>query len=69
MQFAHDLAQYRGVSFMNGASDFRDEFRANFATFIAHRDTVEDRGIGGSGDVHIVGHAAPHRFDRITELV
>jgi hypothetical protein len=39
------------------------------AVFVAHRKTVEHRRIGGMGNVHIIGHAAPHRFDRIAELV
>jgi hypothetical protein len=39
------------------------------AVFVAHRETVEHRRIGGMGNVHIIGHAAPRRFDRIAELV
>jgi hypothetical protein len=39
------------------------------AVFVAHRQTVEYRRIGGMGNVHIIGHAAPRRFDRIAELV
>ena len=69
MQFRHDRAQQRGIGFVNGTGDFLDEFVANFAIFVAHRETVEHRGIGRLGNIHVFGHAAPRRFDRIAELV
>jgi hypothetical protein len=53
---------------MYRARDVFDELAANFAIFVAHRDTHRRR-IGGMGNVHIIGHAAPRRFDRIAELV
>jgi hypothetical protein len=46
-----------------------NKFVANFAIFVAHRETVQQRRIGRLGHVQILGHAAPRRFDRIAELV
>jgi hypothetical protein len=69
MQVGHDFAQQGRVGTMNGARDLLDEFAANFAIFVAHRQPVEHRRCGRSGNVHIFGHAAPRRFDRFAELV
>jgi hypothetical protein len=41
----------------------------NLALFVPHGEVVENRRVGGLGNVHIIGHAAPRRFDRIAELV
>ena len=65
MQFGDDFAQECGIGGLDRARDFLDKFGANFAIFVAHRETVEHRCIGGLGNVHIFGHAAPRRFDRI----
>jgi hypothetical protein len=54
---------------MYRARDFLDKFLPNFAVFVAHREAVEHRGVGGMGSVDIFGHATPRRFDRIAELV
>jgi hypothetical protein len=54
---------------MYRARDVFDELAANFAIFVAHRETLEHRRIGAMGNVHIIGHAAPRRFDRIAEFV
>ncbi len=69
VQFRHHRAQQRRIGLVNGAGDFLDEFVANFAIFVAHREALEHRGIGRLGHIDILGHAAPHRFDRISELV
>ena len=69
MEFRHDRAQQRRIGGMDRARDFLDKFVANFAIFVAHRETVEHRRIGRLGNVQIFGHAAPRRFDRIAELV
>ncbi len=69
MQFRDDLAQERRLGGLDRARDFFDEFAADRAVFIPHREAVEHRGIGGLGNVNIIGHAAPRRFDRIAELV
>ena len=69
MEFRDDRAQQRRFCGMYRARNFLDEFAANFTIFVAHRETVEYRHVGGWGNVHIFGHAAPRRFDRIAQLV
>ena len=43
VQFGDECAQKRRVGGVNRACDFFDEFVANFAIFVAHRETVEHR--------------------------
>jgi len=69
MQFGHGLAQKNSVGVVNRARDPLDEFRPDLAVVVAHRQGIAHRSIGGMGNVHIIGHAAPRRFDRIDELV
>ncbi len=69
MQLGHDFAQQRHVGIMNGARDLLDEFAANFAIFVAHRQALEHWRRGRPGNVHVFGHAAPRRFERFAELV
>ena len=45
VQFGHDLAQERSVRRLDAAGDLLDEFGANFAVFVAHRQPVEHRGV------------------------
>jgi hypothetical protein len=69
MEFRDDCAQKSRVGGIYRARDFFDKLRPNVAVFVAQRKPVENRRIGGIGNVHIIGHAAPRRFDRIAELV
>jgi hypothetical protein len=50
-----------------------DKFMTDLSLFIPHRKLVErgtiDGSRGGVGNVDILGHALPHRFDRTAELV
>jgi hypothetical protein len=59
---------------MDGARDFFDEFMTQLPLFIPHREMVEHGALrgsrfGGLGNVDILGHAVPRRFDRMRELV
>ena len=69
MEFRHDRPQQRRIGGMDRLRDCFDKFVANFAVFVTHRETVQQRRIGRLGNVQIFGHAAPRRFDRIAELV
>ena len=73
MQFGHDLAQLRPVGRRDGARDPFDKFVTDLALFIPHRQMIEGCSTGGSrgglGNVDILGHAAPPRFDRMSEVV
>jgi hypothetical protein len=69
MEFRDHGAQQWRIGGMYRARDSLDEFMANFAIFVTHRETVEYRRIGGLSNVHIFGHAMPRRFDRIAQLV
>ena len=73
MQFRHHLAQQRPVGGLDGARDLLDEFVTELALFIPHREMVEHGALRrlrlGLGNVDILGHAAPRRFDRMRELV
>ena len=69
MQFGHRFAQERGIGGMDGTGDLFDKFLTNPALIIPHRVTVEPPCIGRLRNVHIVGHVAPRRFDRMGELV
>ena len=62
MQFGDDGAQKCGIGGLNRARDFCDEFVTDLAVFVAHREPVEQRRIGGLGNVGIFGHAAPRRL-------
>jgi len=54
---------------MDGVGDLFDKILTYPPLIIPHRVTVEHRCIGRLRNVHIVGHAAPRRFDRMGELV
>jgi hypothetical protein len=69
MELGDGLAQKSRVGVVDRARDPLDELRPDLAGFAAHGRAVEHRSIGGMGNVHIIGHAAPRRFDRIKELV
>ncbi len=73
MQFGHDFAQPRRVLGLDGARDLFDKFVTDLSLFIPHQGRIERGAVGGSraggGDVDILGHAVPHRFDRTGELV
>ena len=73
MQFRHHLAQHRPVGGVDGARDLLDERMTQMPLVVPHRETVEHGAIcrlrPGLGNVDILGHAAPRRFDRSTELV
>ncbi len=69
MQLRDNCPQQWGIFGMYRARDFLDKFLPNFAIFVAHREAVEHRRVGGMGSVDIFGHATPRRFDRIAELV
>jgi hypothetical protein len=63
MQFGHDFAQKCRIGGLHRDRDFFDEFRADVAVLIPHREMVQHGFIGsGLGNVHIIGHAAPRRF-------
>ena len=68
VELRDDGAQRGRVGNLYRARDFFDELAANFAIFVAHRETHRRR-IGGIGNVHVIGHAAPRRFDTIAQLV
>jgi hypothetical protein len=36
---------------------------------VPHLQAVEHGRFGGMGNVDVLGHAAPHRFDRMRKLV
>ncbi len=74
MKFRHHLAQKRAVGGVDGARDFFDKLVAELALFIPHQERVEHGALRrsrfvGLGNVDILGHAAPRRFDRMRELV
>jgi hypothetical protein len=69
MQLRNHRAQQRHLRGMDRARNLLDEFPANFAIFIAHREMIEPGGIGELGNVDLFGHATPRRFDRILEFV
>ena len=73
MQFGHDFAQPRRVGGLDGARDLFDKLVTDLSLFIPHREMIEHGAIdgsrGGFGNVDILGHAAPRRFDRMSELV
>src|SRR5205823_9175772 len=66
VQLCHDFTQPRRVGGLDGAGDLFDKFVADLPLFIPHREKI---GRGGLGNVDILGHAAPRRFDRMRELV
>ena len=69
VQFGDQFAQERPVGGVNGACDLLDKFMTKLAFLIPHREAVEGGNFGGSGNVDILGHAAPRRFDRREELI
>jgi hypothetical protein len=70
MQFGYDFAQPRRFAGPDGAGNFFDKLLADLAVFIPHLEMVEHGArFGGVGHVDILGHAAPRRFDRMSELV
>ncbi|GIQ72832.1 hypothetical protein BraRD5C2_12680 [Bradyrhizobium sp. RD5-C2] len=64
MQFRHHLAQQGPVRGMDGPGDASDEFGAELALLVPHRHPGERVGLGGFGNVDILGHAVFRRFDR-----
>ena len=68
MEFGDDGAQKCGIGRLNRARDFRDKLVTNPAIFVAHRVTVEQRRIGGLGNVGIFGHTAPRRLTGLMNL-
>jgi hypothetical protein len=59
---------------VDGARDLCDKLVAELPLVVPHRQMVEYRtpggqSFGGLGNVDILGHAAPRRFDRMRELV
>ena len=68
MKFRNNRAQERRIGKVDRTRDFLNEFGANFAIFVAHRQAVEHRN-GGIGNVEMFGHATPRQFDRIAQLV
>jgi hypothetical protein len=64
---------------VDGARDLFDKLVTQLPLFIPHQQVVEYRALrsgalgwqsfGGLGNVDILGHAAPRRFDRMRELV
>jgi hypothetical protein len=59
---------------VDGARDFFDKLVPELVLFIPHLQVIEYRTLGGQsfgglGNVDILGHAAPRRFDRMRELV
>ena len=73
MKFRHHLAQQRPVGGVDGARDLFDKLVAELPLFIPHREMVEHGALRrlrlGLGNVDILGHATPRRFDRLRELV
>src|SRR6476646_722301 len=69
VQFGNDCAQKRRLRGADRTRDFVDEFFADFAMFVAQRETIEYGRFGGVGNFGIFGHAALRRFDRIVQLV
>jgi peptidoglycan/xylan/chitin deacetylase (PgdA/CDA1 family) len=73
VQFGHNFAQPRRVGGLDGAGNLVDEFVTDLSLFIPHRGVIEHGPVtgsgGGFGNVDILGHAAPRRFDRLRELV
>ena len=72
VQFRHHLAQQRPVGGVDGARDFLDKFVTQMPLVIPHREMVEHGALRrlrlGLGNVDILGHATPRRFDRSREL-
>ena len=66
MEFSHHGAQKRRVISFDCARHLIDEFAADFAVLTAHREAIEHRV---AGNVHLFGHGAPRRFDRMIQLV
>jgi hypothetical protein len=58
---------------MDGAGDLFDKLVTQLPLFIPHQEMVEHGALRrlrlGLGNVDILGHAAPRRFDRMRELV
>jgi hypothetical protein len=58
---------------VDGACDFLDKRVAQMSLVIPHREMVKHGALRrlrlGLGNVDILGHAAPRRFDRSRELV
>ena len=71
MKFRHHLAQQRPVGGVDGPRDFLDKLVAELVLVIPHLEMVEHGALRslGLGNVDILGHAAPRRFDRLRELV
>ena len=73
MKFRHHLAQQRPVGGVDGTRDLVDKLAAEPVLFVPHRQIVEHgallRSSLGLGNVDILGHATPRRFDRLGELV
>ena len=74
VKLRHHFAQQRPVSRGDGARNFLDKFVPELSLFIPHREMVEHGALrgsrfGGLGNVDILGHAVPRRFDRMRELV
>ena len=73
VKFRHHLAQQRPVGGVDGARDLFDKLVTELPLFIPHREMVEHGALRrlrlGLGNVDILGHAAPRRFDRLRELV
>ena len=66
MEFGYHGAQKRRVVSFDCTRHLIDEFAADLAVLPAHRDAVEHRV---AGNVHLFGHGAPRRFDRMIQLV
>jgi hypothetical protein len=69
MELRDNRTQQRCVVVMDRTRDVGDKFVTNFAIFIAHRQRIEKHRASRLGNVDIFGHAAPHRFDRIADVV
>jgi hypothetical protein len=74
VKLRYHLTQQRPVSRGDGARNFLDKFVAELPLFVPHQERVEHGAAYGSlfvglGNVDILGHAVPRRFDRMRELV
>ena len=73
MQLRDHLAQHRPVGGVDGARNLLDKLVAELPLLVPHQEMVEHGALRrwrlGLGNVDILGHAAPRRFDRWKELV